>query len=49
MALKPVILGPLSNRTGGEASPIAIRGLPDITTTWNGRNIFTAPGRHAFD
>ncbi|AQR73708.1 TonB-dependent receptor [Sphingomonas sp. LM7] len=35
----------VTNRTGGEASAISIRGLSDITTTWNGRNIFTASGR----
>ena len=33
------------NRSGGEADAISIRGLPDISTTWNGRNIFTASGR----
>ena len=35
----------VTNRSGGEADAISIRGLPDISTTWNGRNIFTASGR----
>ena len=35
----------VTNRGGGEADGISIRGLPDITTTWNGRNVFTASGR----
>ncbi len=35
----------VTNRSGGEATAISIRGLPDITTTWNGRNVFTASGR----
>ena len=35
----------VTNRDGGEADAITIRGLPDITTTWNGRNVFTASGR----
>ena len=35
----------ITNRSGGEADAISIRGLPDISTTWNGRNIFTASGR----
>lgn len=35
----------ISNRGGGEAGAIWIRGMPDITTTWNGRNVFTASGR----
>lgn len=35
----------VTNRTGGEASAISIRGLPDPLTTLNGRNIFTASGR----
>ena len=33
----------ITNRGGGEADAILIRGLPDTTTTWNGRNVFTAP------
>ncbi len=32
----------ISNRAGGEADAIYIRGLNDTTTTWNGRNVFTA-------
>jgi TonB-dependent receptor len=40
----------ITNRGGGEAGGgdqpgIFIRGLPDITTTWNGRNVFTGVGR----
>jgi iron complex outermembrane recepter protein len=35
----------VTNRGGGEADGIAIRGLPDSTTTWNGRNVFTGVGR----
>ncbi|MFG6430330.1 TonB-dependent receptor [Roseateles sp. LYH14W] len=34
----------VTNRAGGEVGAISIRGLPDIATTWNGRNIFTASG-----
>lgn len=32
----------ITNRGGGEADGIVIRGLNDVTTTWNGRNVFTA-------
>jgi iron complex outermembrane recepter protein len=32
-------------RSGGEASQVLVRGLPDITTTYNGRDIFTAEAR----
>lgn len=32
----------ISNRGGGEADAIYIRGMNDTTTTWNGRNVFTA-------
>lgn len=35
----------VTNRLGGEASGITIRGLPDIATTWNGRTVFTTTGR----
>ena len=35
----------VTNRTGGEAAAISIRGLPDALTTMNGRNIFTASGQ----
>jgi len=34
----------VTNRAGGEVGTISIRGLPDLQTTWNGRNIFTASG-----
>jgi len=32
-------------RSAGEASGVQIRGLPDVVTTLNGRNIFTTTGR----
>jgi TonB-dependent receptor len=32
-------------RRGGEADAVLIRGLPDFTTTYNGREIFTAEAR----
>ena len=32
-------------RGGGEASRVLVRGLPDFTTTYNGREIFTAETR----
>ena len=35
----------VTNRGGGEVSGVSIRGLGDVTTTVNGRNIFTAAGR----
>lgn len=41
----------VTNRGGGESDPgdegtgFVIRGLPDSTTTWNGRNVFTGVGR----
>lgn len=35
----------VTDRTGGEATSVTIRGLPDIATRWNGREIFTAAGR----
>lgn len=34
----------VTNRAGGEVGSLSIRGLPDVQTTWNGRNIFTASG-----
>lgn len=34
----------VTNRGSGEVSAVSIRGLSDITTTVNGRNIFTASG-----
>ncbi|MFL6735180.1 MAG: TonB-dependent receptor, partial [Sphingomicrobium sp.] len=33
------------NRAAGEAAQVQIRGLPDISTTYNGREIFTANDR----
>ena len=44
-ALQRVTGVQVTNRGGGEADAISIRGLPDITTTWNGRNVFTGVGR----
>jgi TonB-dependent receptor len=51
-ALQRVTGVQITNRGGGEAGGgdpnvpgIYIRGLPDITTTWNGRNVFTGVGR----
>ncbi|MGQ8365411.1 TonB-dependent receptor [Glaciecola sp. 1036] len=35
----------VTDRTGGEVSTVSIRGLTDVTTTVNGRNIFTSVGR----
>ncbi|HQL29274.1 MAG TPA: TonB-dependent receptor [Thermoanaerobaculales bacterium] len=35
----------VTNRGGGEVSSVSIRGLADVTTTVNGRNIFTSSGR----
>jgi iron complex outermembrane recepter protein len=35
----------VTNRGGGEVSTVSIRGLNDISTTINGRNIFTTIGR----
>ncbi|ESQ93491.1 hypothetical protein ABAC460_00045 [Asticcacaulis sp. AC460] len=35
----------VTNRANGEVSGISIRGMPDITTTWNGRFVFTGTGR----
>ncbi len=32
-------------RAAGEAAGVTVRGLPDLTTTYNGRQIFTAEGR----
>ena len=34
----------VTNRGGGEVGALSIRGMPDVATTWNGRNIFTASG-----
>ena len=44
-ALQRVTGVQVSDRGGGEANAIFIRGLNDITTTWNGRNAFTGVGR----
>jgi iron complex outermembrane receptor protein len=44
-ALQRVTGVQVTNRSGGEADGISIRGLGDITTTWNGRNVFTGVGR----
>jgi TonB-dependent receptor len=35
------------SRSGDEANGIIVRGLPDISTTYNGREFFTAEGRGA--
>src|SRR5690606_14805771 len=35
----------VTDRGSGEISAVSIRGLTDVTTTINGRNIFTASGR----
>jgi len=35
----------VTDRGSGEANTVTIRGLTDVTTTVNGRNIFTASGR----
>ncbi len=39
------ISGVQVTRGAGEAAGVQIRGLPDISTTYNGREIFTAEGR----
>lgn len=39
------VTGVQVNRAAGEAAQVQVRGLPDITTTYNGREIFTAEGR----
>lgn len=41
------ITGVQVTRWNDEASAILIRGLPDVTTTYNGREFFTAEGRRA--
>jgi iron complex outermembrane recepter protein len=40
------ITGVQVTRAEGEASGTRVRGLPDVTTTYNGRDIFTAQGRN---
>ncbi len=44
-ALQRVTGVQITNRGGGEADGISIRGLPDAATTWNGRSLFTSNGR----
>lgn len=44
-ALQRVTGVQVTNRAGGEAAAITIRGLPDALTTLNGRNIFTGAGQ----
>jgi iron complex outermembrane receptor protein len=39
------ITGVQVTRAEGEASGTRVRGLPDVTTTYNGRDIFTGQGR----
>lgn len=40
------ITGVSVERTSGEAAAVRVRGLPDLTTTYNGREVFTAQGRY---
>jgi iron complex outermembrane recepter protein len=40
------VTGVQVNRGAGEAANVQIRGLPDISTTYNGREIFTAENRN---
>ena len=44
-ALQRVTGVQVTDRGGGEVSVVTIRGLNDVTTTINGRNIFTSVGR----
>lgn len=39
------VTGVQVERGGGEAARVLVRGLPDVSTTYNGRDIFTAEGR----
>ena len=39
------ITGVQVERNGGTAQAVRIRGLPDLSTTYNGREVFTAEGR----
>ncbi|MDP1026651.1 TonB-dependent receptor [Sphingomonas sp. KR1UV-12] len=39
------VTGVQVTRGAGEAAGVQVRGLPDISTTYNGREIFTAEGR----
>lgn len=36
----------VTDRAGGEVGTVAIRGMSDISSTWNGRTVFTASGRY---
>lgn len=40
------VSGVTVTRGGGESAGVTVRGLPDLTTTYNGRQIFTAEGRY---
>jgi len=44
-ALQRVTGVQVTDRTSGEVNTVTIRGLSDVTTTVNGRNIFTSTGR----
>ncbi|MFT4076371.1 MAG: TonB-dependent receptor [Asticcacaulis sp.] len=44
-ALQRVTGVQVTNRSAGEVGTVTIRGLPDVATTWNGRNVFTASGQ----
>lgn len=44
-ALQRVTGVQVTDRAGGEANTVSIRGLNDVTTTVNGRQIFTSTGR----
>ncbi|EGF93138.1 tonB-dependent receptor family protein [Asticcacaulis biprosthecium C19] len=39
------VTGVTVGRNGGEADSVLVRGLPNIATSYNGRDIFTAEGR----
>lgn len=39
------VTGVQVERGGGEAGRVLVRGLPDVATSYNGRDIFTAEGR----
>ncbi len=41
------ITGVQVNRSSDEVSQVIVRGLPDVATTFNGRDIFTAEGRRS--
>lgn len=40
------VAGVAVTRGGGESAGVTVRGLPNLTTTYNGREIFTAEGRY---